>query len=950
MPDRLESAPSGGAKDAARAALAALEANPSRADIERAIMAAHRCLTGDGNAEETGDAEALRLSIAIADALSGLGTLAPGTAVWRQLRGQSAVRLYDLTGELPWLLAGVADLRAALANMAGADEASRAAATDGLAVALTRLGEQTSDVDPLHEALALLDARLPFAASDHRLANARGVAMMRIGAMAGDTTLVELAARDLQAFVRATAPTGAAADACDRNIAAILLENARQERSERVYGQVIRAIRPRVPEVLRSVPDFHYAQFLGSALLEVGRIRLETDLQHSDEVREAVALIERLVDATRDRPRTNIEALHQLGQARFLLGLATGDRAMMESAMTALREALGRCELDPSLSDGRRPRLRNDLANYALAYARRFDAPEARDEAEQLFEAALADLARDRAPGLRARMATGLFDLLYREKQWARAAAVADEIDVALARAESDPRLSAGVRLQGARLRSAVTNKHVTCLCKLGRVLDAAIILERARGRRIAIALGDGADGAPSDAEQGTPAIAAAEAALRSALAGDDDTACRLAWERLALARRGAELDLGNRDDALGALRHAALPGAAFVQLHFSDQGSHALLWRPGDPVPDMIALPSEAFEAIGALFHGEEGWIAVYERMLAGGAESEAVWNRAIETCQALLGTLIFAPIDSHLARVTPAAPLCVYLCPPGDLALLPLASARLPAGDEASERWHVSIVPNARILLGETRTAGPLLCVGGWTHGSDSLPELPMATLETKLLGERVPGVTTLAEARATPAAIVPAMQSAGVVHIACHAVYELQEPGRSGIELPGSRLTLSRLAASAFDRLPTRLVYLSCCEAGMTGRTRDVDEFTGLPGAFLQLGAQGVIASLWAVDDLAAMVFALAFYDRWQPGVPPAQALAATRHFMRTASWADLDRAGYLPEPILDRVRAGQLRTGLRRIGQKSEDAAQPHGAQAALPFAAPMHWAGWTLFGR
>jgi CHAT domain-containing protein len=611
------------------------------------------------------------------------------------------------------------------------------------------------------------------------------------------------------------------------------------------------------------------------------------------------------------------------------------------------------------LPDGRRPRLLSDLANYTLACGRLFGLPEARLEAERLFEAAMAEVSVERAPGLRVQMAHGLLDLLYREERWSRAVEIAQDIDAALTLAEADPRLSAGVRLQGARLRAAVTSKHVSSLWALGRVLEAAIVLERARGRRIAIAMSGTSGAADMVSEDAGLAIAAAGSALREALTGNDDTACRLAWEHLAQVRRTAGLDLGSRDDALAALRHAAPSGGAFVQLHFSDRASCAFVWHQGAETPSLVELPQRAFADIGALFWGTSGWIATYDRAVGAtvrvGSRRDgiAAWARKIEQCQRLLGDLIFNTLAESLDSAGIERGGRLLICPPGDLALLPIATACLRDGEHAAERWPISIVPNAAILMGETRPVDNSLCVGGWTDGTDGHPALPMAVMETNTLAGRVPGMTMLPAAMATPARLVAAMASASVVHIACHAVYDANLPGASGIELPGARLSLSRLASSMFAQVSTRLVYLSCCEAGMTGRTRDFDEFVGLPGGFLQIGVQGVVASLWAVDDVAAMVFAQAFYDRWQLSnseVSPAEALGLAQRWMRTATWEALDAAGYLPKEVIERFRLGRFRSALRRVEKGSPADGQVNGSTACHPFQHPMHWAGWTLFGR
>jgi len=48
--------------------------------------------------------------------------------------------------------------------------------------------------------------------------------------------------------------------------------------------------------------------------------------------------------------------------------------------------------------------------------------------------------------------------------------------------------------------------------------------------------------------------------------------------------------------------------------------------------------------------------------------------------------------------------------------------------------------------------------------------------------------------------------------------------------------------------------RLVTLSACETGRYDTQRAPEEFVGLPATFMQLGATGVLATLWQADDLA------------------------------------------------------------------------------------------------
>jgi CHAT domain len=56
----------------------------------------------------------------------------------------------------------------------------------------------------------------------------------------------------------------------------------------------------------------------------------------------------------------------------------------------------------------------------------------------------------------------------------------------------------------------------------------------------------------------------------------------------------------------------------------------------------------------------------------------------------------------------------------------------------------------------------------------------------------------------------------------------------------------------------------VALSACETGFYDINRNADEFIGLPATFMQIGATGVLGSLWQVDDLATALLMARFYD--------------------------------------------------------------------------------------
>ncbi len=126
---------------------------------------------------------------------------------------------------------------------------------------------------------------------------------------------------------------------------------------------------------------------------------------------------------------------------------------------------------------------------------------------------------------------------------------------------------------------------------------------------------------------------------------------------------------------------------------------------------------------------------------------------------------------------------------------------------------------------------------------------------------------------------------------------------------------RLTAARLADQPLRvrhllaRPPGRhrLAFQSACESDVPDQRRP-DEVIGFPGALVQAGVAGVIATQWPVRDQAALLLTLRFYRTWTPGTPPLTAFCAAQRWLRDATVAQLValQAGRDPGPGAPQAR--------------------------------------------
>jgi len=231
-------------------------------------------------------------------------------------------------------------------------------------------------------------------------------------------------------------------------------------------------------------------------------------------------------------------------------------------------------------------------------------------------------------------------------------------------------------------------------------------------------------------------------------------------------------------------------------------------------------------------------------------------------------LYVLLFAQLEPHIHHTN------LIVVPDGALHALPFAALAPQLGRNTNtwlvERYALSVVPSASVLpflrSKRNREGGRMLALG------DPDGSLPSAASEARAVAGLY-GSQALVGREASAAALRGAPRPIDHLHIAAHATFDPARPLFSRIRLADGDLALHDIFG--LDLRDTRLVVLSGCETGM-GPATDIGELESLSRAFLYAGSSAVVATLWAVDDLASQGLMEAFYRRLRAGMSTVEAL--------------------------------------------------------------------------
>ncbi len=205
-------------------------------------------------------------------------------------------------------------------------------------------------------------------------------------------------------------------------------------------------------------------------------------------------------------------------------------------------------------------------------------------------------------------------------------------------------------------------------------------------------------------------------------------------------------------------------------------------------------------------------------------------------------------------------------------------------------------------------------------------SWPQLPGTGEEADEVEKMWSGFADYRGARATETAL-KALHGPKILHLATHGFFLDDAPPppkndsgvvtptylnpllRSGLALAGANKLssgdddgiLTAMEASGLDLWGTKLVVLSACDTG-NGKVTNGDGVYGLRRALVIAGAEGLVMSLWQVDDLATRDLMAGYYQRLKAGRPRSSALrdiqleiGAREKYAHPYYWASFLAAG-------------------------------------------------------
>ena len=234
-----------------------------------------------------------------------------------------------------------------------------------------------------------------------------------------------------------------------------------------------------------------------------------------------------------------------------------------------------------------------------------------------------------------------------------------------------------------------------------------------------------------------------------------------------------------------------------------------------------------------------------------------------------------------------------------------VPFAALRdEPAGKYLSETHRIRIVPSLTTLgiiqecPADYHSQTGALVVGDPKAGQVqyrgrilNLIPLSGARKEAEMVG-RLLGVQPLLGEHATKQAVLHALHSASLIHLAAHGHADRGEialsPNCTTNGIPQEEDYLLTMSDISKVKLHAKLVVLSCCHSGRG--TFKQEGVIGIARAFLASGARSVLVASWAIQDEATEQLMNHFYEHLAAGESASESLHQAMKWLRSNGFTE------------------------------------------------------------
>ncbi|MEA5418962.1 CHAT domain-containing tetratricopeptide repeat protein, partial [Spirulina sp. CCNP1310] len=315
---------------------------------------------------------------------------------------------------------------------------------------------------------------------------------------------------------------------------------------------------------------------------------------------------------------------------------------------------------------------------------------------------------------------------------------------------------------------------------------------------------------------------------------------------------------------------------------------------------------------------------------------EEEETWRDQLPQTLHHLSQILNIP--QLLPHLTPIQTL--ILIPHRDLHLLPLHAlfnnSKVPLAKGDLGGFRITYRPNLTLPIPtHSPIPNPTLLIIKNPHSTIATETLPWAETEVDSLSTLYTS-TIIERPNAHLAHITPHLtQPNHQFHFAGHGNSDPDNPLKSCLYLNNEDTltveTLLTLNLPAYD-----LVSLSACETALTNTGEFIDEFVGLPSAFLKSGAKQVLSSQWSVESFPTTLTMIEFHRRYRAGMPAAQALAEVQIWLRNLTREDLQTW----------LQAAQTTWPEELLWRDKLDEIEPWPA-GHQPYQNPYYWAAFIV---